>query len=204
LSNWAQSVAKSISLYFVYRLLCPLLDAEARRPSWRTCVQSDGNLCRCQTRRCEDKGNTPCLTDVEVRLENCTVDLSVGWVGERSWEILGVQHGNWSEWGNWSECSRETWAGLRNRSRTCTSRVPRRGGRTCVGDSIQYEPCSKEGVSGRPQGSYPSDCGCNGPIIGAVVAIFVFAVFCLAAIYYVHHRRTYQLPGDTFANHALL
>ncbi|XP_015766704.1 PREDICTED: semaphorin-5A-like isoform X3 [Acropora digitifera] len=124
--------------------ICPKGRKEAKRPSWRTCVQSDGNLCRCQTRRCEDKGNTPCLTDVEVRLENCTVDLSVGWEGERSWEILGVQHGNWSAWGNWSECSTETWAGLRNRSRTCTNPVPRRGGRTCVGDSIQYEPCRQE------------------------------------------------------------
>ena len=67
-----QSVAKSISLYFLYRLLCPILDAEDSWSSWGTCVQSDGNLCRCQTRCCQDKGNTPCLTDVEVRLENCT------------------------------------------------------------------------------------------------------------------------------------
>ncbi|XP_044178749.1 semaphorin-5B-like isoform X2 [Acropora millepora] len=242
--------------------ICPQGRKETSWSSWRTCVQSDGNLCRCQTRRCQDKGNTPCLTDVEVRLENCTVDLSVGWEGERSWENLGVQHGNWcawgnwgecstetwaglrnrsrtctspvprrggrtcvgdsiqyepcsqesqgvqhgnwSEWGNWSECWRETWAGVRNRSRTCTSPMPRNGGRTCVGDSIQYEPCSQEGISGRPQGSHPSDSGCTGPIIGAAVTIFVFAVFCLAAIYCMNRRRTYQFPGDTFANHALL
>ena len=73
-----------------------------------------------------------------------SVDLSVGWEGERSWEILGVQHGNWSAWGNWSECSTETWAGVRSRSRTCTNPLPRSGGRTCVGDSMQYEPCSLE------------------------------------------------------------
>ena len=59
-----------------------------------------------------------------------------------SWEALGVQHGNWSVWGNWSECSAKAWAGVRNRSRTCTNPVPRRGGRPCVGDSVQYEPCS--------------------------------------------------------------
>ncbi|KAK2561194.1 Semaphorin-5B [Acropora cervicornis] len=124
--------------------ICPKVRKETSWSSWRTCVQRDGNLCRCQTRRCQEKGNTLCLTDVEVRLENCTVDLTVGWEGERSWEILGVQHGNWSAWGNWSECSTETWAGVRNRSRTCTNPLPRSGGRTCVGDSIQYEPCSLE------------------------------------------------------------
>lgn len=59
-----------------------------------------------------------------------------------SWEALGVQHGNWSVWGNWSECSAKAWAGVRNRSRTCTNPVPRRGGRPCLGDSVQYEPCS--------------------------------------------------------------
>ncbi|XP_044179118.1 LOW QUALITY PROTEIN: semaphorin-5A-like [Acropora millepora] len=72
------------------------------------------------------------------------VDLSVGWEGERSREILGVQHGNWSAWGKWSECSTETWAGVRSRSRTCTNPLPRSGGRTCVGESMQYEPCSLE------------------------------------------------------------
>ena len=57
---------------FIVCLLCPFLDAETTWSSWRTCNQSNGNVCRCQTRRCQDKGNTPCLTDVEVRLENCT------------------------------------------------------------------------------------------------------------------------------------
>ncbi|XP_015766707.1 PREDICTED: semaphorin-5A-like isoform X6 [Acropora digitifera] len=164
--------------------ICPKGRKENSWSSWGTCVQSDGNLCRCQTRRCQDKGNTPCLPDV--RLENCTVDLSVGWEGERSWEILGVQHGNWSAWGNWSECSTETWAGLRNRSRTCTNPVPRRGGRTCVGDSIQYEPCRQEdqGVSGRPQGNHS---GCTVPVIlAAVGTAVVFGL--LVAVYCCYHK----------------
>ncbi|XP_067023378.1 semaphorin-5A-like isoform X6 [Acropora muricata] len=143
--------------------ICPKVRKETSWSSWRTCVQSDGNLCRCQTRRCQEKGNTPCLPDVEVRLENCTVDLSVGWEGERSWEILGVQHGNWSAWGNWSECSTETWAGVRSRSRTCTNPLPRSGGRTCVGDSMQYEPCSLEIQEGKwkPWGNW-SVCAVEG------------------------------------------
>ena len=64
------SVAKSIS--FMVCLLCPIFAAETSWSSWRTCAQSDGNLCRCQTRRCQEKGNTTCLTDVEVQFENCT------------------------------------------------------------------------------------------------------------------------------------
>ena len=64
------SVAKSIS--FIVCLLCSIFHVETSWSSWRTCVKSDGNLCRCQTRRCQEKGNTPCLNDVEIRLENCT------------------------------------------------------------------------------------------------------------------------------------
>jgi len=70
------------------------------------------------------------------------VDINVGWEGKEAWERLGVQHGGWSVWGNWSECSVEAWAVVRNRSRTCTDPVPKRGGTPCVGDTVQYEPCS--------------------------------------------------------------
>ncbi|XP_015748532.1 PREDICTED: semaphorin-5A-like [Acropora digitifera] len=171
---------------------CRQEDQENSWSPWRTCVQSDGNLCRCQTRRCQDKGNTPCVTDVEVRLENCTVDLTVGWEGELSWETLGVQHGNWSAWGNWSEC----WADLRNRSRTCTSPVPRRGGRTCVGDSIQYEICGQEsqGVSGKPRGNHPSDSDCTVPVIGAVLGSFLGVGLCVAVFYcWCHKTITYNV-----------
>ncbi|XP_074622240.1 semaphorin-5A-like isoform X3 [Acropora palmata] len=171
--------------------ICPKVRKETSWSSWRTCVQRDGNLCRCQTRRCQEKGNTLCLTDVEVRLENCTVDLTVGWEGERSWEILGVQHGNWSAWGNWSECSTETWAGVRNRSRTCTNPLPRSGGRTCVGDSIQYEPCSLEiqGVLGQEQGPHPSDNVIAGPVIGVIVGSVVVIGLCVVVICYVNHKK---------------
>lgn len=70
------------------------------------------------------------------------MDKSVGWEGKETWEIVGVQHGNWSVWGNWSECSTKAWAGVRNRTRTCSNPVPRRGGKPCVGESVQYKPCS--------------------------------------------------------------
>ena len=70
------------------------------------------------------------------------VDVSLGWEGKEAWEMCGVQHGNWSVWGTWTECLAEAWAGVRKRTRTRTDPVPRRGGRPCVGESVQYEPCS--------------------------------------------------------------
>lgn len=120
---------------------CPKAQGVSWSP-WKNCLQSDGNLCRCQVRPCLQDTNSHCEGGLEYRLENCTVNISVGWEGVESWEALGVQHGNWSVWGNWSECSAKAWAGVRNRSRTCTNPVPRRGGRPCLGDSVQYEPCS--------------------------------------------------------------
>ncbi|XP_078378520.1 semaphorin-5A-like [Oculina patagonica] len=122
---------------------CPELTEEVSEWSpWQSCVQSDGNLCRCQARPCSNGQNSSCEGGYEFRLQNCTVDVSVGWEGKEAWETFGVQHGNWSFWGTWSECSAEAWAGVRNRTRTCTHPVPKRGGRPCVGESVQYEPCS--------------------------------------------------------------
>ena len=79
---------------------------------------------------------------IKWRFLSFSADASVGWEGKEAWEMFGVQHGNWSVWGTWTECLAEAWAGVRNRTRTCTDPVPRRGGRACVGQSVQYEPCS--------------------------------------------------------------
>ena len=70
------------------------------------------------------------------------MDVSLGWEGKEAWEMCGVQHGNWSVWGTWTECLAEAWAGVRKRTRIRTDPVPRRGGRPCVGESVQYEPSS--------------------------------------------------------------
>ena len=39
---------------------------------WKSCIQSDGNLCRCQVRPCQNKQNHSCEGGYEFRLENCT------------------------------------------------------------------------------------------------------------------------------------
>ena len=44
-----------------------LNDAEVGWSPWRTCTQTDGNLCRCQ-----DRQNSSFEGGLEFRLENCT------------------------------------------------------------------------------------------------------------------------------------
>ena len=58
------------------------------------------------------------------------------------WEKYGVQHGNWSAWDTWTDCETKPWVGVRKRTRNCTNPVPRRGGRPCVGEAVQYESCN--------------------------------------------------------------
>lgn len=49
-------------------------------------------------------------------------------------------------------------------------------------------------VLGRQQGSQPSDDDCFCPIICAIVCSVVVVVLCVAAIYYVNHKRkTYHV-----------
>ena len=39
---------------------------------WKTCEGSDGNLCRCRFRPCQDRQNSSCQGGYELRFENCT------------------------------------------------------------------------------------------------------------------------------------
>ena len=38
---------------------------------WKSCIQSDGNHCRCQVRPCQNKQNSSCEGGYEFRFENC-------------------------------------------------------------------------------------------------------------------------------------
>ena len=70
------------------------------------------------------------------------MDINVGWEGREQWEKYGVQHGNWGAWDTWTDCETKPWVGVRKRTRNCTNPVPRRGGRPCVGEAVQYESCN--------------------------------------------------------------
>ncbi|XP_071487728.1 A disintegrin and metalloproteinase with thrombospondin motifs 1-like [Diadema antillarum] len=77
--------------------------------------------------------------------------------GEEMWCIGGVcvsskldvapaVDGGWTEYSNFSECSRTCGTGVRVRIRNCTNPTPQWGGEPCVGDSHDYELCNQEGV----------------------------------------------------------
>ena len=53
--------------------------------------------------------------------------------------IQGID-GEWQEWGDWSECDPSCNCGNKFRAREC--RDPVNGGKDCVGESTETEPCS--------------------------------------------------------------
>ncbi|XP_035167160.1 SCO-spondin-like, partial [Oxyura jamaicensis] len=52
--------------------------------------------------------------------------------------------GGWSPWSPWSSCSRSCGAGVRSRSRACSSPAPQGWGDFCEGPPVQLEPCGTQ------------------------------------------------------------
>ncbi|XP_066590076.1 A disintegrin and metalloproteinase with thrombospondin motifs 9-like isoform X2 [Prorops nasuta] len=62
-------------------------------------------------------------------------------------------NGQWSEWGQYYECSRTCGGGVQKKKRECNSPPPQHGGKYCVGEHVEYRSCNIEEC---PTGS-PSD-----------------------------------------------
>ncbi|XP_063686446.1 hemicentin-1-like [Bolinopsis microptera] len=87
----------------------------------------------------------------------------------------GPNDGNWSEFTEWSKCSRQCGGGVMKRSRKCDNPKPKHGGRLCGGEEAEMkvekeqmvcneEICSKNGSWGRwkkIQGCFGPDSGCE-------------------------------------------
>ncbi|KAM4727217.1 A disintegrin and metalloproteinase with thrombospondin motifs 2-like [Anableps anableps] len=54
------------------------------------------------------------------------------------------QHGNWGRWSPFGSCSRTCGGGVRFRTRQCDNPPPANGGRTCYGNSYEFQLCSQE------------------------------------------------------------
>lgn len=52
-----------------------------------------------------------------------------------------IVDGGWSDWSNWTECSRTCGGGVRSSFRVCNSPEPRNGGAYCLGQRQRYESC---------------------------------------------------------------
>ncbi|XP_058964433.2 semaphorin-5A isoform X3 [Pocillopora verrucosa] len=166
---------------------CPKTTEQIAWSPWKTCEGRDGNLCRCRFRPCQDRQNSSCQGGYELRFENCTVNVIVGSEREE-WEKYGVQHGNWSAWDTWTDCETKPWVGVRKRTRNCTNPVPRRGGRPCVGEAVQYESCNlgKHAVSGRRTDSeeterskFVSGLAIGLPVGLVVIILVVLGIYCV-------------------------
>uniref|UniRef100_A0A3Q2Q7Q4 ADAM metallopeptidase with thrombospondin type 1 motif, 2a n=1 Tax=Fundulus heteroclitus TaxID=8078 RepID=A0A3Q2Q7Q4_FUNHE len=54
------------------------------------------------------------------------------------------QHGSWGTWSPFGSCSRTCGGGVRFRTRQCDNPPPANGGRTCYGNSYEFQLCSQE------------------------------------------------------------
>ncbi|XP_057677390.1 A disintegrin and metalloproteinase with thrombospondin motifs 2-like [Corythoichthys intestinalis] len=54
------------------------------------------------------------------------------------------QDGGWSSWSNYTSCSRTCGGGIQIRSRKCDSPPPANGGRTCFGNSFEFQLCNQK------------------------------------------------------------
>ena len=50
-------------------------------------------------------------------------------------------HGNWTEWSQWSSCSKTCGYSVKHRKRHCGNPSPKFGGQTCVGRALDSQYC---------------------------------------------------------------
>jgi semaphorin 5 len=85
---------------------------------------SMGDSCFCRRRQCDSptpfSGGRLCQ-GLDMEVTNCT------------------QHGQWTLWSDWSDCSSTCDVGLRQRRRTCGNPAPAFGGKVCIGEVSRYE-----------------------------------------------------------------
>ncbi|XP_041948018.1 LOW QUALITY PROTEIN: A disintegrin and metalloproteinase with thrombospondin motifs 2 [Alosa sapidissima] len=57
------------------------------------------------------------------------------------------QDGSWGQWSKFGSCSRTCGGGVRFRTRQCDNPIPANGGRTCYGNSYEFQLCSMDGCA---------------------------------------------------------
>ena len=56
--------------------------------------------------------------------------------------------GNWSDYGAWSECSKQCGGGSQTRERTCNNPAPAFGGKNCEGGAVESRKCNSHSCPG--------------------------------------------------------
>ena len=62
--------------------------------------------------------------------------------------LISVVHGQWSEWGGYTTCTKTCGTGNQIRMRTCTNPPPYGGGNPCSGFSAQARNCNDNACPG--------------------------------------------------------
>ncbi|XP_022084521.1 sushi, von Willebrand factor type A, EGF and pentraxin domain-containing protein 1-like [Acanthaster planci] len=134
---------------------CDVVDDCASNPcaSGSTCIDDVNQfICQCPLgftgQRCQtniddcgtdsspcDNGGT-CVDGIG----NFTCQCSLGFSGQAC-ELRRVD-GGWSEWTEWSDCSRSCEGGTQTRRRSCTNPRPAYGGSTCDGPTSETQQCN--------------------------------------------------------------
>ncbi|EDO35766.1 predicted protein, partial [Nematostella vectensis] len=57
--------------------------------------------------------------------------------------------GGWTEFSEWSKCTRVCGKGSSTRNRSCTNPEPAWGGKKCVGPSVETKSCGTDKCDGK-------------------------------------------------------
>ncbi|XP_028661350.1 complement component C7 isoform X2 [Erpetoichthys calabaricus] len=147
-SKWAGSVKNNPSvikqkLTPLYELVKEVPCASVKKYYLKKAIEeylSENDPCHC--RPCQNKGlpgiaGTLCAC-------NCKPD-TFGPACEQGTLLEdqpGVIDGSWSCWSSWSSCSQ----GRRSRRRSCNNPAPAGGGKFCIGESADSQPCDDDEI----------------------------------------------------------
>ncbi|XP_048584539.1 uncharacterized protein LOC5510519 isoform X4 [Nematostella vectensis] len=140
--------------------------------SWSLCTKSCGGGTRTRTRTCTNpkpsSGGKDCVGD-DKQTREC---------GKAPCPV----NGGWSEFSEWTKCTKTCGGGKQERTRTCTNPSPSNGGKDCVGDAKEEKdcntdkcppkPCSPEDIVNKVVEALPKgDATINNRLISAVIQV---------------------------------
>lgn len=94
----------------------------------------------CTPGYCMNSGS--CQEGVDGAICSC----STGFVGPRCARVPATVNGNYTEWSEFTECSKTCDGGQKSRRRACTNPPPQNGGKDCegLGQDIEYVDCNAD------------------------------------------------------------
>ena len=118
---------------------CPVDGGWSDYGDWSVCSKECGGGEQTRERNCNnpapENGGAECQGEsVESRACNeqaCPVD------------------GGWSDYGDWSVCSKECGGGEQTRERSCNNPAPENGGAECQGESVESRACNEQACIGK-------------------------------------------------------